>query len=42
MIEAAEKLLPDVIVADVAMPNLNGFEASVRLRKPTRTSRSFS
>ena len=33
MIEAAERLLPDVIVADVAMPNLNGFEALSRLRK---------
>ena len=33
MIEAAERLRPDVIVADVAMPNLNGFEALVRLRK---------
>ena len=33
MIEAAERLRPDVIVADVAMPNLNGFEALSRLRK---------
>jgi DNA-binding NarL/FixJ family response regulator len=33
MIEAAERLRPEVIVADVAMPNLNGFEALVRLRK---------
>ena len=33
MIEAAEKLLPDVIVADVTMPNLNGFEALAHLRK---------
>jgi DNA-binding NarL/FixJ family response regulator len=33
MIEAAERLRPDVIVADVAMPNLNGFEALARLRK---------
>jgi DNA-binding NarL/FixJ family response regulator len=33
MIEAAEKLRPDVIVADIAMPNLNGFEALARLRK---------
>ncbi len=32
MIEAAERLRPDVIVADVAMPNLNGFEAFARLR----------
>ena len=42
MIEAAEKLLPDVIVADVTMPNLNGFEALAHLRRPSRTSRSFS
>jgi DNA-binding NarL/FixJ family response regulator len=33
MIEAAEKLRPDVIVADVTMPNLNGFEALIQLRK---------
>ena len=33
MIEAAERLRPDVIVADVAMPHLNGFEALTRLKK---------
>ena len=33
MIDAAERLCPDVIIADVAMPNLNGFEALARLRK---------
>ena len=33
MVEAAERLRPDVIIADVAMPNLNGFEALTRLRK---------
>jgi DNA-binding NarL/FixJ family response regulator len=33
MIEAAEKLRPDLIVADVTMPNLNGFEALTQLRK---------
>ena len=33
MIAAAEKLRPDVIVADISMPNLNGFEALARLRK---------
>jgi DNA-binding NarL/FixJ family response regulator len=32
MIEAAEELRPDVIVADITMPNLNGFEAFARLR----------
>jgi DNA-binding NarL/FixJ family response regulator len=33
MVEAADKLRPDVIVADVAMPHLNGFEALARLKK---------
>ena len=33
MLEAAEELRPDVIVADVTMPNLNGFEALTQLRK---------
>jgi DNA-binding NarL/FixJ family response regulator len=33
MIEAAEELRPDVIVADITMPNLNGFEALAQLRK---------
>ena len=33
MVEAAERLRPDVIVADVTMPNLNGFEALTLLRK---------
>ena len=33
MVEAAGRLRPDVIVADVAMPNLNGFEALTLLRK---------
>lgn len=33
MVEAAEQLRPDVIVADISMPNLNGFEALARLKK---------
>jgi DNA-binding NarL/FixJ family response regulator len=33
LVEAAGKLRPDVIVADVAMPHLNGIDALVRLRK---------
>jgi DNA-binding NarL/FixJ family response regulator len=33
MVEAAEKLRPEVIVADISMPILNGFEALARLRK---------
>ena len=43
ILQAAEKLRPDVIVADVTMPNLNGFEALTQpAGKPTPTSRSFS
>jgi DNA-binding NarL/FixJ family response regulator len=33
MIEAARRLSPDVIVADVTMPRLNGIAALVRLRQ---------
>jgi DNA-binding NarL/FixJ family response regulator len=33
LIKAAEKLLPDVIVADISMPNLNGIEAVRQIRK---------
>jgi DNA-binding NarL/FixJ family response regulator len=33
LVEAAERLLPDVIVADVAMPGLNGIDALIRLRR---------
>jgi DNA-binding NarL/FixJ family response regulator len=33
MISAAERLRPEVIVADITMPLLNGIEALVRLRK---------
>jgi DNA-binding NarL/FixJ family response regulator len=33
LVEAASRLRPDVIVADVAMPHLNGIDALVRLRK---------
>jgi DNA-binding NarL/FixJ family response regulator len=33
LVEAAGRLRPDVIVADVAMPHLNGIDALVRLRK---------
>jgi DNA-binding NarL/FixJ family response regulator len=43
MIEAAEKLGPDVIVADIAMPKLNGFEAFARLRvSPEYQGRLFN
>src|SRR5215831_4808042 len=33
MISAAERLRPEVIVADITMPLLNGIDALVRLRK---------
>jgi DNA-binding NarL/FixJ family response regulator len=33
LIEAAAKLRPDVIVADIGMPHLNGIDALVQLRK---------
>lgn len=33
LVEAARALRPDVIVADIAMPSLNGFEALAELRK---------
>jgi DNA-binding NarL/FixJ family response regulator len=36
MLEAAEKLKPDVVVADVSMPLLNGIEALRQLKKKNR------
>ena len=33
LIEAARKLRPDVIVADITMPHLNGIDALVRLKR---------
>jgi DNA-binding NarL/FixJ family response regulator len=33
LVEAARRLRPDVIVADIGMPRLNGFEALAELRK---------
>ena len=33
LLEAAERLNPDVIIADVSMPLLNGIEALLRLKK---------
>jgi DNA-binding NarL/FixJ family response regulator len=33
LVEAAGRLRPDVIVADISMPNLNGIDALVQLRK---------
>ena len=39
LLEAAEKLRPDVIVADVSMPLLNGIEAVRRLKKVSSRSK---
>ena len=33
MVSAAKKLQPDIIVADIAMPRLNGIDAFIQLRK---------
>jgi CheY-like chemotaxis protein len=38
-IEAARKLMPDVILLDVIMPEMNGFEVLHRLKKDEKTSR---
>ncbi|MDD5141434.1 MAG: response regulator transcription factor [Verrucomicrobiales bacterium] len=36
LIEAARKLQPDVIVADITMPHLNGIDALVQLKRDDR------
>src|SRR5258707_683460 len=36
MIASAKKHRPDVIVADISMPQLNGIDAMIRLRKEAR------
>jgi len=33
LLEAAERLKPDVVVADITMPRLNGIDATTRLRQ---------
>src|SRR5271155_902574 len=33
LLEAAEKLRPDIIVVDIAMPRLNGLDAARQLKK---------
>ena len=39
LIEAADKLQPDVIVTDISMPKLNGIEAANRLRASGSSSK---
>ena len=39
LVEAAEKLQPDVIVVDITMPSLNGIEAALQLRDSGVTSK---
>jgi len=39
LVEAAKKLQPDVIVADISMPSLNGIEAARQLRDSGVTSK---
>jgi DNA-binding NarL/FixJ family response regulator len=37
LVTAAERLSPDVVVADIAMPHLNGIEATARIRQQNAT-----
>ena len=39
LLAAAESLKPDVIIADISMPVLNGFEAARRLKAACRDTR---
>ena len=32
-IECVEKLKPDIVIMDISMPDINGVEASVRIKK---------
>lgn len=38
LLEAADRLMPNVVVADVSMPLLNGIEAVRQLKKKTKRS----
>jgi DNA-binding NarL/FixJ family response regulator len=39
LVEAARRLRPDVIVADITMPHLNGLDALVQLKRDNREAR---
>ena len=39
LVAAAQQQLPDVIVADITMPSLNGIEAAVQIRDAGVTSK---
>jgi len=39
LVEAAERLKPDVVVLDISMPLLNGFEAAKQIKKSTPHSK---
>ena len=41
LLQAAAQLQPDMIIADVAMPLLNGIDAVREIRKQNRKPRSF-
>ena len=39
LVEAAKRIQPDVVVLDISMPELNGIEAAVQIRKEVPTTR---
>lgn len=40
LLEAAQKVAPDIVILDVSMPLLNGIDAATQLKKFSRRSRS--